>query len=67
MRGAPQHGFSATIWIERAEQRRYVVERVGRSIIARFFDVALGGGAWQSKEDAKPKRVRCRQQPLSSL
>jgi hypothetical protein len=29
--------------IERAEQKRYVVERVGRSIIAGFFDVALGG------------------------
>ena len=30
--------------IERAEQRRYVVEQVGRRIIARFFDLALGGG-----------------------
>jgi len=30
--------------IERAEQRRNVVERVGRSIIARFFDLALGNG-----------------------
>jgi GMP synthase (glutamine-hydrolysing) len=30
--------------IERAEQRRGVVERVGRNTIARFFDVALGSG-----------------------
>jgi GMP synthase (glutamine-hydrolysing) len=30
--------------IERAGRRRNVVERVGRSIIARFFDLALGDG-----------------------
>jgi|SRR5579872_1682625 len=30
--------------IEQAEQRRSVVHRVGRSILARFFDVALGSG-----------------------
>jgi GMP synthase-like glutamine amidotransferase len=29
---------------ERAEQRRYAVEQVGRSILARFLDVALGRG-----------------------
>ncbi len=29
--------------IERAEHKRYLVERVGRRIITRFFDIALGG------------------------
>ena len=30
--------------IEQTEQKRCAVERVGRSIVARFFDVALAGG-----------------------
>lgn len=38
------HQHLSPALMERVEQRRYVVERVGRSIIARFFDLALSGG-----------------------
>lgn len=38
------HEHLPPISTERAEQRRRVIEQVGRSILARFFDVSLGSG-----------------------
>lgn len=37
------HEHLPPVLIEGAEQRRSVVERVGRRILAQFFDVAMGG------------------------